>query len=164
MWNPAKPALLFLVRKRQQVCLENQQPHQFIFSLAKCGTLLSLPFFPCPQMSDTVTSKCPAGYKNISPAKKSRSLLRLIEFQKRKLIHLESQSLPLNKSIKILSKSPVTLTNYPACQVCHQTTCQYDETHIIGLLFTFAKSMNDTLDSMLENPLSACLKKPPDDA
>ena len=100
-----------------------------------CGTLLCLAFFRCPKMSDTVPSNSPAAYKNISPAKKIRSLSRLIKFQKRKLINLENLSLPPKKSLKILRKSPVTLTNYPACQVCHQTKCQYDDTHIIGLFF-----------------------------
>ena len=120
--------------------------------------------FCCPRMSDTLSSNSPAAYKNISPAKKMRSLSRLIKFQKRKLINLENLSLIPKKSLKILGRSPVTLTNYPACQVCHQSKCQYDDNHIMGLLFTFAQSMNDTLDLMLENPLSACLKKPPDDA
>ena len=66
-------------------------------------------------MSDTVPSNSPAAYKNISPAKKIRSLSWLIKFQKRKLINLENLSLPPKKSLKILRKSPVTLTNYPAC-------------------------------------------------
>ena len=104
-------------------------------------------------LCDTVADTVPALYKNISPAKKIRSLRRLYEFQKRKLKALENLSLPPQKSAQILTKSAVTLTNYPACQVCHETKCQYDEPHIMGLLFTFAHSVNDTLDSMLENPL-----------
>ena len=120
-------------------------------------------FLPCPNMCATGASNSPAAYKNISPAKQTRSLSQLIKFQKGKSTSFKNLSLLPKKSVKNLNKSPVTLTNYPSCQVCHQDQCQYDDNHAIGFLFACAQSMNDTLDSMLENPLSACLKKPPDD-
>ena len=116
-------------------------------------------------------------YKNISPAKKRRSLNRLIKFQRTKLpvtenppspsIHSPEESPSTRKifstSIKRLAKSKVILTNYPACQVCDQDQCQYDDNHCLGFLLACVLSMNNTLDTMLENPLSNSLRKPPEE-
>jgi hypothetical protein len=121
--------------------------------------------FHLQSMPDTVVSS--VSYKNISPAKKLRSHNRLIQFQQRKMSILKSTSSstknPSPNSTKCLSKSKVTLTNFPSCQVCQKDQCQYDDNHCVGFLLASVISMNSTLDSMLENPLSACLKKPPDD-
>ena len=65
--------------------------------------------------------------------------------------------------VKCLTRSKVTLTNYPAaCEVCHNYQCQYDDDRCMGYIFTCAQYLYNALDLTLENPLSDALKKPLD--
>ena len=102
-----------------------------------------------------------------SPSKIVRSIIRMTLFLSAKLrlpkpSSITPQSkLPTPLSNKFLTRSKVTLTNYPStCEICRQH--QYDDNHCLGFIYACAIHLNSTLDSMLENPLSNALKKPPD--
>ena len=84
------------------------------------------------------------------------------------IISISTSPIP-ELSIKQLSRSCVTLTNYPnACQVCQRELCQYDDNHCLGYIYACALENNAKLDSCLQmsvclkNPLGDLLKKPPD--
>ena len=104
-----------------------------------------------------------------SPSKTVRSKIRMTLFLLAKSRSAKPTSITSNPKLsfypksKCLTRSKVTLTNYPAaCELCHNHQCHYDESHCLGYIFACAQYLNNALDSMLANPLSDALKKPPD--
>ena len=124
--------------------------------LLSCGIIL----FMGPPVTNKMTHK--------SPSKIIRSRIRMTLFLSAKLrlpkpSSISSQSKLPTSVQKCLTRSKVSLTNYPStCEVCQQHQCQYDDNHCLWFIIACAQYLYSSLDSMLENPLSNALKKPPD--
>ena len=104
-------------------------------------------------------------YKNISPAKKIRSLKRLATFRHKKMsskippslsIQVQEHSSFIPTSTSSYSKSLTIQTSYPEpCILCRQFQCEWNQTH------DFLKSVSEVVDATIDRHFQP--KKPPDD-